>query len=665
MALTELVDIERTLSLFAEGIAGRFYHLKATDEFKGRELDLDEEAASHDARNLFLPAGIQTFDDDTLNRASYRLEVLYQLGYREFGTYAFAIEKARAMNPRLAALDMPSVHRESDIAVLFAHFDYPVLAKRLFQVIETARIRGAVLRRYPGAQRYARAVTAARRDDAMMPEPTPEGYVEALELELFGIDDYPSGLLPLVDQSAEADVYSSARAMIDCYHAMALPPPTAELGDLVTADDGPALEWLQREARLEDWEEELADLDAQMVAMEIAEQLADEDVVVGDAEGDADGQTREVDLDIAVERDQLKRRIDMEKSALRHALGEERDDARSFLYDEWDYHNQTYIRGWCRLYEERLAIDDTSDTAALVETIRPYARSVRRQFEQIRPGGYQRQNHVPDGDELDLNAIVAARADIRVGTSPDERVYSRRERVRRDVGAAFLVDLSASTDDPIPDPDAEIEEAKPIDHDIRDPYFDEDEEYDWEAHLAAEAARRRIIHIQREAVLVMASALEGLGDQYGIYGFSGYGHDCVEYFVAKEFNDRFDQRTLDAIAAMKPKRSTRMGPAIRHAAKKLEASGTALKVLLIISDGFPQDCDYGPDRGQHEYGLQDTAKALEEAARLGIETFCVTVDRSGNDYLRRMCPDERYMVIEEIEELPDALQKAYRQLTQI
>ena len=100
-------------------------------------------------------------------------------------------------------------------------------------------------------------------------------------------------------------------------------------------------------------------------------------------------------------------------------------------------------------------------------------------------------------------------------------------------------------------------------------------------------------------------------------------------------------------------------------AEALTAAGAALKVLMIVSDGFPQDCDYGPERGNHEYGVQDTAKALEEAERAGIHTFCVTVDRSGHDYLRRMCPETHYMVIEETEGLPTALQKAYRQLTQI
>ena len=111
-------------------------------------------------------------------------------------------------------------------------------------------------------------------------------------------------------------------------------------------------------------------------------------------------------------------------------------------------------------------------------------------------------------------------------------------------------------------------------------------------------------------------------------------------------------------------RSTRMGPAIRHAAWHLNQTGTAMKVLLVISDGFPQDHDYGPDRSSHEYGIQDTAKALQETHLEGIQSFCVTVDKSGHDYLRKMCPQSRYLVIEETTELPIALQKVYQQLSQ-
>ena len=163
-----------------------------------------------------------------------------------------------------------------------------------------------------------------------------------------------------------------------------------------------------------------------------------------------------------------------------------------------------------------------------------------------------------DGDELDFGALVDARSDMRAGVSPDDRVYSRRQRARRDVSAAFLVDLSASTDDPAGGAQAPIPSTNGgTPQDLRDPWFDDD--YTFAAKPPAAAESRRIIDIQKEAVALMATALEGIGDEYGVYGFSGYGKDCVEFYVAKEFGEPFRHRTLDAIAAMKPKRSTRMG----------------------------------------------------------------------------------------------------------
>jgi nitric oxide reductase activation protein len=233
--------------------------------------------------------------------------------------------------------------------------------------------------------------------------------------------------------------------------------------------------------------------------------------------------------------------------------------------------------------------------------------------------------------------------------------------VHRDVCCAFLVDLSASTDDPIePLPPAAEEPDDPFLWGRVAPASSGERDRGRET---APTGGRRIIDVQREAMLVMSAALEQLGDSYGVYGFSGYGRDGVELFVAKEPNERFSLNTLATIAGMKPKRSTRMGPAIRHSVRKLLDSGNAMKVLLIISDGFPQDCDYGPERGDHEYGVQDTARALREAHDKGVETFCVTVDRSGHDYLKRMCPESRYLVIEDVEDLPEQLSKVYEALT--
>ena len=583
--------------------------------------------------------------------------MLQQLGYREFGTYRFDLQVARRRIRQLDDTQPQTELRESDLGAFFRSFPRPDTARALFRIIETARIQAAVERRYPGSRRYRLALAQGGSGVHGRAD-----FAAALG-DAFEAFPATKPLLPLAIEVLQpaADVYTSATATVACYEALDDGSEAMPHGE---SGDGERLEWLQREARLEDWQEELQATDNSIAVLEFA---ADADNAEAGTTETSNASTREAGADLVAVRERLKRRLDMERSALRHRFGEERR-GESHTYDEWNHLQGAYLRGWCRLYEERLRGDDAAASRALLNAVKPYAGGVRRRFEHIRPVGYQRMRKTPDGDELDLDAIVEARADIRNGASPDERVYSRRERLRRDVAAAFLVDLSASTDDIVPEEREPPATATDKTQDIRDPYFDEDDDYDFAARMAEDAAKRRIIDIQREAVLLMATALEGLGDRYGVYGFSGYGRDGVEFYVAKEFDQPFDQDVVDAIAAMKPKRSTRMGPAIRHAAAKLQASGAALKVLMIVSDGFPQDHDYGPHRGEREYGVQDTAKALSDAERGGIETFCVTVDCGGDsshDYLRRMCPQERYMVIDETRQLPDALQKAYRQLTRI
>ena len=457
-----------------------------------------------------------------------------------------------------------------------------------------------------------------------------------------------------------ATVYDSVAALCGHYEGVLAHYELVESSYRET--DESLVDWLNREQRVEEWEEELEDINEQLsqsMAMEIPTGQ-EEEAVYGDA---GDGSQRQIDLDIKElkdERDTLKRRVDMERSAVAHALGKSQGDARSFRYDEWDYLNRAYLRAWCRVFEQRLGTDGEDDIAPLKAVILAYQNTVQRQLEQIRPTGLERIRRVQDGDELDLNAVIEARQDIRAGQSADERVYSRKERVQRDVCAIFLVDLSASTDDPIHPPEPrDWSNYEEDESDTRAGWYASFDEIEEEP----EEPGRKIIDLEREAMVVMAAALEALGDSYGIYGFSGYSKDNVELFIAKEPDDAFSHTTLKSIAAMAPKGSTRMGPAIRHATQKLMNTGSAMKVLMVISDGFPQDCDYGPVRGNHDYGVEDTAKALQECQQKGIETFCMTVDKSGHDYLKRMCPDERYMIIEEMEDLPSQLTKVYAALT--
>ena len=105
-----------------------------------------------------------------------------------------------------------------------------------------------------------------------------------------------------------------------------------------------------------------------------------------------------------------------------------------------------------------------------------------------------------------------------------------------------------------------------------------------------------------------------------------------------------------------------MGPAIRHAIGKLRSIESDKRILLLLSDGYPQDFDYGEDRRSIAYGLHDTMMALLEAKKEGIRPFCITVDQSGNDYLRQMCDPSNYLVIKNIHTLPEIMPKVVEAL---
>ena len=323
-----------------------------------------------------------------------------------------------------------------------------------------------------------------------------------------------------------------------------------------------------------------------------------------------------------------------------------------FLYDEWDHEIADYRNGWCRVHEIGLEEDDPgffSDTLARFQDVLP---EVRRQFQKVKPEGYRTIRGLLDGEDFDFDAVVLSRTDLRARLNPSTRLYTQRQREERDVATLFLLDMSASTDEEVEKPEAP-EEAAEV----------EDLSSLFAADPEPRPRGRRVIDIQKEALVIMAQALEEIGDLFSILGFSGHGRDRVELFDAKTFDESLSLAVKSRLSAIEPQRSTRMGPAIRHAIRKLGSVSSRSKHLILLSDGFPQDFDYGRDRRSNLYGLRDTAQALREAEQEGISTFCITVDRAGHDYLREMCDDSRYLVIDEIDSLPLELPKIYSRAT--
>ncbi len=329
-----------------------------------------------------------------------------------------------------------------------------------------------------------------------------------------------------------------------------------------------------------------------------------------------------------------------------------------YYYDEWDFRAQDYKPRWCAVKESRL---EQGEDEFYEKTLREYAGLVgqtRKQFELLKPELFRKLKRLPDGEDIELDPAIEWMVELRAGASPSEKIYWRRNKIERDVAVAFLIDMSASTDEEINKRDKKYDD---------DDYDDDPRKYLswWVSKRRQELTSppKRIIDLEKESTVLLMTALETIGDDYGIYGFSGYGRDNVEFFVIKDFDETLDppiKRRLDKIT---PIRSTRMGPAIRHATFKLGLTDAKVKILFLLSDGRPQDHGYGRDRTEKEYAIHDTKQALNEAKREGITPFCLTVDRAGHDYLKTMCEDIGYEVVADIESLPSRLPTLYRRLT--
>ena len=331
-----------------------------------------------------------------------------------------------------------------------------------------------------------------------------------------------------------------------------------------------------------------------------------------------------------------------------------------FYYDEWDFRASDYRPRWARV-GERFAAEGTSDFYE--ETLRRYhglVMETRRQFELMRPEAFKKYKRLEDGDDLDLDLAIEFQLDKRAGVGPQARIYNRRNKIERDVAVAFLLDMSASTDEEIEKPRTRYDSD-----DDKDFTGDPRQYFQW---LAARRARnnteppKRIIDLEKESTVLIVEALEAIGDAYGIFGFSGYGRDNVEFHVIKDFEEAMGDRIQRRIDKIEPIRSTRMGPAIRHTIHKLNEFQAKVKILILVSDGRPQDHGYGRDRTEKEYAVHDTKQALLEAKHGGITPFLITVDREGHDYLKQMCDDIGYEVVDEIESLPRRLPSLYRHL---
>ncbi|MGN6812840.1 MAG: nitric oxide reductase activation protein NorD, partial [Thermomicrobiales bacterium] len=296
----------------------------------------------------------------------------------------------------------------------------------------------------------------------------------------------------------------------------------------------------------------------------------------------------------------------------------------AFIYPEWDTTIGGYRPDWVALRPRRLRAASAEWVERVLRQRHAQVQALKRQFEALRPER-QRLRRQDDGEDLDLEVAVESYVDRRLGLPPGERPYARTREQRRDIAVAFLIDLSGSTG----------------------------------GFVAGPHGGERVIDIARGALVLLCEALTMLDDRHAVYGFSGSTRKGCEFYTVKDFADAYDDETKRRISGLAPLSYTRLGPPIRHTATLLHAVSARVKLLLLLSDGRPNDFDaYGG-----EYGIADTRKALLEARGRGIRTFCLTIDAEARDYLPRLFGPDNYAILSNVAALPRRLPDLYRRLT--
>jgi hypothetical protein len=292
-------------------------------------------------------------------------------------------------------------------------------------------------------------------------------------------------------------------------------------------------------------------------------------------------------------------------------------------YPEWDYALQLERPSWCTLLEHRPAAGDPSAVEGILARHRLLLSRLRRLVEAMQPQSVQRLRKQEDGDDIDLNAAVQAFTDLRAGSHPDTRVGVRHVRKVRDLAVLLLLDLSASANDPL------------------------------------RGSEATVLSLTREAAVLLAEAINGVGDLFAIHGFSSDGRHDVRYVRFKDFGAPYDAAAKARLAGMTAELSTRMGAAMRHAGSLLRRQPQARKLLIVVSDGEPADID----ERDPQYLRHDAKRAVDELARAGVATFCLSLDPDADPYVARIFGARNYRVLDRVERLPEQLPLLYLGMT--
>jgi hypothetical protein len=622
-----LSSIEKVLQLFAEALCGQPVKIKPIN------VGATDSSPTTDGRTIYLPPHIRLFEEDasqghracegcyplrgtlSQNFEWYKIATAFQAGYLEFGTFAPSLTSFLGLFPK------------------------PTLIKQIFDIAEGARVEFLLKKEYPGLI----PALIKMREEELSRRPTTIGLfprdciVEWLyQISLSGRTKEPitadlsktffdACLLLGAVQSQEATVVHSMKAATAVYNLLdddTIPfsadhemEPLEQRGEKVkgegikSGDIRPPSQGTLLPQGATPSQGQIPQISEfqQSIRGRINPELVEKQSALSPKESEKDSETQKAAEEVA-------------------------PSQQSFLYDEWDCEADDYRLGYCHILEKEFASDGKGEAFAegVITEYGGMIKSIKRAFQFLAPEEPIWIKGEVEGEQFDFNRLVESRCEAKTSLSPSDRIYMRRQKKERSVSALFLLDMSGSTEQ-------RLEGGKTI------------------------------LQIEKEALILLANAIDAVGDRFALYGFSGRGNDSVLFYTFKDFQTPYTKEINGRVGNAVSLGQNRDGAAIRHAVSKLSHETAKTKILVLISDGKPLDDQYAGS-----YAIADTKMALMEARRKKIHPFCITVNHRGEEeleYLKgatvacEMYGPKGYLVLDNIRALPMKLPRIYKQLT--
>lgn len=288
------------------------------------------------------------------------------------------------------------------------------------------------------------------------------------------------------------------------------------------------------------------------------------------------------------------------------------------VYPEWDARRRDYLPAHACVLAAMVEPDPARITP-FDDKARARIRAVKKQFEALRPARVIHHAQ-PDGDEIDMDATLRAVADLRATGRGSDRIWRQSRPQNRDLAVSILLDVSRSTESAV--------------------------------------TGRPVIDIAREALTALAWGLDACGDRFAIQGFSSLKRHRVWLHGCKTFDEPMGDLVEQRIASLHPGHYTRLGAAIRHASAGLAEQARSRRLLLVLTDGKPNDLDHYEGR----HGIEDSAMAVREARRAGHAVFGITIDKGAQSWFPRIFGQGGFAVIQHPDRLTQTLPAIYRQV---